>query len=615
MKQKIIEDKWMINKFFMKSFYIKYSCIYLLLFGISCGDRDINSVSESSQEVEVNLDAGSFHTVETRSRGVAPDVDLKNIYARTISASGSVLQDNINVTNLYWNGNNKYRAVMTVNDPSKVSKICLLANCSPDEHKLAVVNGNIQVSFKPCTASGLTAGIPMWGVAPWTKGTSLHAQLTRSISAAMFISKVTNSTFQLQKYSVHNVTDKVNLCSSDWTSEATTAEPAGMLEHVSNNNEAVFFSEFKEMDDKSKRTCFVLEATYNGIPTFYRIDFYKNGEYFLPKRNSKYIFNILEVSQKGYETKEEALKNVGANVQKKILIDIEDNSNEIATDGTYRFSFGRINTAILNPKNFLITTFETDNNVTVQISQPETGKNWLSNLQVKSTGTEEKKITGSNGEEKTITIYKWEIYGDFANCDQLKTESSIWGRRTQNVKLTCGHFEKMIGVTQSLMPLAFINYKEYVKGDNDKEIEVNTLEYDLMDLTKVKNRYYRGLDLRPNSHKLRVWLKWDACSPMQSLPSTELTFHIKTWKRNKTGNTYNLTEITKKVSNFDGNKNGKVYLDIEMPEVEIYEEWCKNWVEITASIGSSIDTKLYVEQRYIQDYDNAVPIFINKQLE
>ncbi len=230
---------------------------------------------------------------------------------------------------------------------------------------------------------------------------------------------------------------------------------------------------------------------------------------------------------------------------------------------SYRFSFGAVNSAVLDPKNFLITTFETDNSSNVSVSQIESEKSWLSNLRVKKRGSEIKEVKNQNGTISNITVYKWEIYGDFSNCDQLKTESPIWGRRTQQVKLICGGFEKNIGVTQSLMPLIFVNYKEYVKGEGTKEIEVNTLEYDQMDWTSIVKRYYRGLDLRPKSHKLRVWIKWVACSTGQSLASTELKLHIKVGKMQSDRKTYTTTETTK-VATMDRSNNGMAYFDVDM---------------------------------------------------
>lgn len=580
----------------------------MLLLGISCSNEDTFPVSEQPQELEIMLDAGSFRTVETRAGGAAPDTELKNVTARTISAGGKVLQDKISITGLRRDGNTTYRGFMTVNDPSQVSRICILANCFPAGEQPAVVAGNVQTAFTPCTASGLTGGIPMWGVAAWSKGTSLSARLTRGVVAAKFVSEVKRQTFQLKKISLYQAADKVNICSSDWTEKATQAEPAGSAELRETEEYEVYFPEFKEMEDKSKRTCFVLEAVYKGSTTFYRIDFYKNGDYFLPECNSRYIFHILEVSQQGYDSPQEALENVGANVQKKILIDIEDNSNEVTTDGTYRFSFGPINTAVLNPKHFLITAFETDNESPVTVEQMETGKNWLSNLKIEKRGSMQKRVTDPDGTKRNITVYQWEVYGDFSQCKQLKTDSPVWGRRTQQIKIKCGRFEKKIGATQSLMPLVFANYKEYVKENGKKEVEVNTLEFDLMDPDKVDERYYRGQDLRPKNHRLRIWIKWDACSAGQRLESTELNIHIKVMKRNTAGaEPYTITETAKIVRSFDRNRAGKAYFDVEMPQVEDSRNWCKNWIEITASMESSVDTRLYVEQRYIQDEDNYIP--------
>lgn len=587
----------------------------MLLLGVSCSNEDVIPSSEPAQELEIVLDAGSFRTVVSRAgSGASADVVLKNVTARTISSGGGILQDNISVTNLRWNGNNTYSGSMTVNEPSKVSKVCFLANCYSTGKEPKVMDGYIQTQFTPGTASDLTEGIPMWGVTSWSKGTNLSAELTRAVAAAKFVSKVQGSTFQLNKVYLYHATDKVNVCSSDWTEKAKQFELPGEVKAEGSAGTEFYFPEFREQSDDTKRTCFVLEATYNGATTFYRIDFYKNGAYFLPQRNSRYVFNILEVSQKGYNTKDEALRNTGANVQKKILIDIEDNSNEVATDGTYRFSFGAVNTAVLNPTHFLITTFETDNNSQVTVKQMESGKNWLSNLKVESKGSERKQVTEPDGTKKSIIVYKWEVYGDFSSCDQLKTESPVWGRRTQQVMLTCGRFEKKIGVTQSLMPLTFVNYKEYVKvNDSDvedrQEIEVNTLEYDQMNLEMVKRKYYRGLDLRPKPHKLRVWIKWDACSAGQNFAMTDLNLKIKVMKMNDSGQ-YTITESTKKISNMDRTRNGKVYFDIDMLQVLNSSRWCKNWVEIVASTESSVDTKLYVEQRYIQDEDNRIPYLL-----
>ncbi len=590
----------------MRRYLLKYGCLCLLLLGVSCSNEDFIPSSEQPQKVAIELDAGSFRTVVTRGRSASADVELKNVTARTISTGGSLLQDNISVTDLRWNGSNAYSGSMTVNEPSKISQICFLANCSPENQKTTVVDGNIQTTFTPCTESDLTGGIPMWGVASWSKGTHLSAQLTRAVVAAKFVSKVQNAAFQLNKIHLCQATDKVNICSSDWKKKAEQHESVGKIEKEGKINEDFYFPKFAEPSDKSSRTCFVLEATYNGKPTFYRIDFYKNGEYFLPEQNSRYLFNILEVSKEGYDTKAAALANTGANVQKKIIIDIEDNSNEVATDGTYRFSFGAVNTAVLNPTNFLITTFETDNTSPVEITQIESGKNWLSNLRVEKLGEENKQVTGPDGSISNVTMYKWAIYGDFSDCELLKSESSLWGRRTQNAKLSCGKFEKIIGVTQSLMTLTFVNYKEFVKIDNSNtghDIEVNSLEYDMIDLAQVKKRYFKGQDLRPKPHKLRVWIKWDACSAGQNLNTTDLNLKIKVMEMNGSGQ-YTITESTKKISNMDRSRKGKAYFDIELPLVQSYQNWCKNWVEVTASMESSVDTKLYVEQRYIQEGDN-----------
>ena len=388
----------------MRRYLLKYGCLCLLLLGVSCSNEDIIPSPEQPQKLEIELNAGSFRTVVTRGSSVSADVELQNVTARTISIGGSILQDNISVTNLQWNRNNTYSGSMTVNEPSKVSQISLLANCSLEDQKTTVVKGNIQTLFTPCTESGLTGGIPMWGVASWSKRSQLSASLTRAVVAAKFVSKVQNSAFQLNKIHLCQATDKVNICSSDWTKKADQHESAGSIEKEGKANEDFYFPKFAETSDKTSRTCFVLEATYNGKSTFYRIDFYKNGDYFLPEQNSRYIFNILEVSKDGYTTKDAALRSTGANVQKKIIIDIEDNFNEVATDGTYHFSFGAVNTAVLNPKNFLITTFETNNTSPVEIRQIESGKSWLSSLRVENKGLKNNQVTGPDGNKENITV-------------------------------------------------------------------------------------------------------------------------------------------------------------------------------------------------------------------
>lgn len=574
----------------------------LFLSGCIKEDAIIGS-NDMSKVIRVSFDVVNTNHVEMHSRSSMSDFTLQSLTACTVDAQGSIMQDNIPVSNLVYETTGKYTGSLSIENYSKVKEIHFFANCAPSIPNDKSGLDNINIKFSPVSYP-LDTPLPMWGTGYLSETSGkLVMNLLRSVVSSEICSNTEK--LQIKESAVCNSNDIVNICPKGATISSDVFNPADSENQdnvrVSSEINRFCFPEFNEKSDKGKRTCLIIKADYNGEECFYRIDFYKDGKYFLPKRNTLYSFRITDVTQKGHNSLESALAETGANVQSIIHVDITDNSNEIVVDRKYQFAFEAVNNAILNPQDFMLMSFETNNSAVVEVAEHE-GIDWLSNLTLRRNGTYNKKTINSEGEPTTTTFYKWNLYGSFSNSESIKANSPIWGRHTHEIKLTCGKLEKYIGITQSLVSLSFMNYESYVKTTDGREYRVGTNEYDMLDLNTVSARYQKGIDLRYKPHKLRIWISWSACSPNQSpaITNTELTIKKRIKRIDTIGGVVDTIE-NQENRNVDISKDGMVFFDIDMLEVLDYDDRCKNIIDVEVSSGNSLTSFLYIEQRYSQN--------------
>lgn len=588
----------------MKIMKKTYWLLLPLLYLCSCDKSDTGYRPEGGdvREMTIEFELPAPEVVDTRAK--IRDTGLQSITACTSDAQGNVLQKGIEVTGLTETQPGRYTGRLSVGTPSKISQIHFFANSNPTIPSRVADFGNIVIDFEPATEP-LTRGLPMWASAEF-KGESHRpeARLLRAVAACSICSETPR--LQIKEVTLCQADMKVHICPG---TQADTPHPVEGLpfdrELTAGPRSVFYFPECSTRTSDQKRACLLIKASYGEEMCYYRIDFYKNGAYFTPLRNRKYQFRIIEASQKGWATSQEALENTGANVQSVVKIDITENTNEIVTDGTYRFDFSAVNVAVSDPRNFHILSFETDCNQPCEISQQDASKNWLGNLRLVQKGSISKRLEVSPGRFDEVVFYQWELYGDFSQSLALKKESPIWGRRSQQIRLTCGKFEKQIGVTQSLMNTHFVNYPQFVQTHDRHEYQIGTIEYDLLDPNEVETIFSKGLDLRTEAHKLRVWVDVGACSPNQQTHTdqTELKVNISVSVSDAKGN---LTPqpVKELLIGVNPQKDSRIYFDVVMPEVTSDNATCINRIEVALSMPEAVDNHLVILQRYSKEGEN-----------
>lgn len=103
----------------------------------------------------------------------------------------------------------------------------------------------------------------------------------------------------------------------------------------------IFIPEVESVEGEWKwdlNTCIIIGGTYQGEPSYYRLEFIVGGKNEDIKRNHKYNFNISPIAVPGHKSELEALKNKPANIEYNVVPWDESNIGDMLVDGPYHLS-------------------------------------------------------------------------------------------------------------------------------------------------------------------------------------------------------------------------------------------------------------------------------------
>lgn len=184
-------------------------------------------------------------------------------------------------------------------------------------------------------------GLPMWGEVPYNSSLqSISIPLTRAVASVDVNLKESVDKFEFQKlhlcyYNKEGYIAPRTLSAADWKQENTTVgfEPKG-----GSVMDQIFLSEvdLSNLPKDKVPTVLVVEGLYEGVKSFYRIDF-TNEEledsdqlrYLSIKRNFKYQFDIVRVLREGWPSLETALKNKPSKALKYELVTWQEGIKEM----------------------------------------------------------------------------------------------------------------------------------------------------------------------------------------------------------------------------------------------------------------------------------------------
>jgi hypothetical protein len=244
-------------------------------------------------------------------------------------------------------------------ETDKAVTLIIIANANTEIQKSGIVLGDTESSVKSKLSAGYAGAcvspFPMYGVMTLPSVTSSTVSsggsvtLKRAIASAEITVAEGVSNFKLETLQIFRVNSLIQIIPN----EASPSVPSGAspitsgIYNVAEGNHSsgqLYFPESMSPTEAVNATCIIAGGTYTDTDNttstqYYRIDFNTgtNSSIGEIRRNTKYIFNVTKVAQKGASTAKEAAGQLSSNIN--VTIDVWDEKNtDVMYDKDYHLT-------------------------------------------------------------------------------------------------------------------------------------------------------------------------------------------------------------------------------------------------------------------------------------